>query len=124
MKKCRYSPDDAGCVDLLCFEGFHYVEKLVVNVRTITKLYLDLIQVEKGILNFEFPHHDASMDPTTGSGRAGGVAMSVCKLCLCVTDCVYRMSIPEQIQRETPVQKGNAHNPKKARILRKTKTRK
>lgn len=38
---------------LLTFELFHYIEKLVVNVRLVQKLVFDLIQVSQGIVNIE-----------------------------------------------------------------------
>lgn len=56
-------PDDAGGVDLLRLERLHDVEELVVDVRPVTELHLDLIEVHEGVLDAQFAHH---------GGKGGG----------------------------------------------------
>jgi hypothetical protein len=56
LKKSRNTANDTGRVKLLRFERLHDIQKLIVNVRAITKLHLDLIKVEKRVFHAKFPH--------------------------------------------------------------------
>jgi hypothetical protein len=58
LEKSRDASNDTWCIQLLCLESLHDIQKLVVDVRTISKLHFDLIKVEKCVFNAKFPHHD------------------------------------------------------------------
>ena len=56
LKKVRHSSNYSRGIDLLSLECFHYIQEFIVNVWTVTKLHLDLIQIEKRILYSKFSH--------------------------------------------------------------------
>jgi len=57
---------DARCVNFLCLEILHDLEKFVVYARSVAKLEFDLIEVEESVFNLEFSH-----GPCRGCGRRG-----------------------------------------------------
>lgn len=51
LKQVGDASNYTGCINLLRLEGLHNVEKLIVNVRPVSKLNFDLIQIQKGVFN-------------------------------------------------------------------------
>ena len=62
------SLDNSGGIDRLRFKLLHNVQEVVVNLRLISELVLDLIEVGKGILDFQ-----ALKLGATGLSYRGGV---------------------------------------------------
>lgn len=53
FKKLRHSADDPWGVDTLRLELFHYVQKVIVDLRLVAKLQFDLVQVRQSIFHLE-----------------------------------------------------------------------
>ena len=51
LKQVGDASDHSRCVYLVCLEGLHNVQELIVDVRSITELYLYLIQIKKGVFH-------------------------------------------------------------------------
>lgn len=56
LEEIAHATDDAGRIDLLRLERLHDVEKLIVDVRSVSKLDFDLVQVQERVLHSEFAH--------------------------------------------------------------------
>jgi hypothetical protein len=70
LKQIRNTTNHPSGINLLRFEGFHNVEKFIVNVRTVSKLHLDLIQIQKGIFYSQFaPHGSGERTPCGWNAR-------------------------------------------------------
>ena len=53
FKQVRYSADDSWSINALRFEFLHDIQEIIVDLRLVTKLELDLVQVREGIFHFQ-----------------------------------------------------------------------
>lgn len=53
FKKLGHSADDPRCVNTLRLELFHYIQKVIVDLRLVSKLEFHLVQIRQSIFNLE-----------------------------------------------------------------------
>jgi len=56
LEKVGDTTDDAGGINLLSLESLHNFEELVVDVRSVSELDFNLVEVQEGVLDSEFSH--------------------------------------------------------------------
>lgn len=56
LEKVRYTANNSRRVNLLRLKSLHNIKELIVDMRTVSELNLNLVEVEKSVLHSQLPH--------------------------------------------------------------------